>query len=296
MKTHYDVVTFGEVLWDLFEDGSDTYRRFVGGSSANVAVALARQGVHVAVVGAVGRDTFGDELAARLASFGVDTSFLVRLPERTAVTFIARGEGGEPHFMNYRHGSADMAFSARHITSSMANATWIHLGTSTLLTSGPAEATRAFDAHAFRHRAFKSIDLNARPHLWASAEAAFAALRHIAPGSALIKASLQDLASFGVGLEALREMAPGAVLVVTRGGGEATAYGAHGEVSVSARAAECVDATGAGDSFIAGLLAWLVRQGVTPDSPEWSDANLWTAALAHGHSLGALAVSKLGGS
>ncbi|WP_394829504.1 carbohydrate kinase [Pendulispora albinea] len=296
MKTHYEVITFGEVLWDLFEDGKDTYRRFVGGSSANVAVALARQGVRVAVVGGIGRDRFGDELAARLDALGVDTALLARLPERTALTFIARGQDAEPHFMNYRHASADMALSARHITPAMAHATWVHLGTSTLLTHGLSEATRAFEAHAIKHRALKSLDLNARPRLWESPSAAVAALRRIAPGSALIKASLGDLESFGLDAVALRAMAPEAVLVLTRGPGEATAYGAHGEVSLPAQAAECIDATGAGDSFIAGVLAHLVRREVTPSSPEWADANLWTQALAQGHSLGALAVSKLGGS
>jgi len=111
----------------------------------------------------------------------------------------------------------------------------------------------------------------------------------------LIKASLADLEVFGIGVGDLQALAPEAVVIVTRAAGEATAYGGHGEISLPAPPVVCVDATGGGDAFIGGVLAHLVEKGVGPSSPEWTDANLWTQALARGHSLGALAVSKLGG-
>jgi len=298
MKPPYDVVTFGEVLWDLFDDGQDIYRRFVGGGSSNVAVALARQGCRVGVVAGVGRDRFGDELIRRLEEFGVDTQFVVRLAERTALTFIARTGNGEPHFMNYRQASANLAIAARHITSAMARARWVHLGTCSLIANGGGlvEATRAFEAHAARHRAYKSIDLNARPNLWASQEAALDELERLLPGCALIKASLGDLVAFGIGVGDLKDIAPEAVALVTRGAEGATAYfGASGRVSIAPTPSTCVDATGAGDAFIAGVLAQLVESEVGPGSARWNDANLWTEALSRGHSLGAIAVSKLGG-
>jgi len=306
MNAPFDVVTFGEVLWDFFQvsdgaaerSGVDTYLRFVGGASGNVAVRLARQGLRVAPVAGIGRDRFGDELAQRLESVGVDTRFLVRLPERTAVTFISRDADGEPFFMNYRHGSANMALSAHHVAPAMANATWVHFGASTLGVENRAplgEATRAFDAHALEHRALKSIDLNARPHLWASPVAAVEELRQIAPGSALVKASLADLAALDIDVADLLELAPGCVVIVTRGAGEATAYGAHGEASLAPEAVACVDATGAGDAFTAGVLACLIAKRLTPSSPQWRDASLWMDVLARGHSLGARAVSQLGG-
>ena len=82
-----DVITFGEVLWDIFEVGEDTYRRELGGAPANLAVGLARLGVSVAIVGAVGADGFGDALATRLAREGVDIGQLAQLPNRTGLAF-----------------------------------------------------------------------------------------------------------------------------------------------------------------------------------------------------------------
>ncbi|WP_394850082.1 carbohydrate kinase [Pendulispora brunnea] len=298
MKVPYDVITFGEVLWDLFDDGEDTYRRFVGGGSSNVAVALAREGRRVAVVAGVGRDRFGDELIRRLDEFGVDTQFMVRLAERTALTFIARNANGEPHFTNYRQASANLALAARHITSSMARARWVHLGTCSLIanSNGMVEATRAFETHAARHRAYKSIDLNARPNLWANQNAALDELERLLPGCALIKASLGDLVAFGIGIGDLKDIAPDAVVLVTRGAEGATAYfGSSGRVSIAPTPTTPVDATGAGDAFIAGVLAHLVEKEAGPGSAAWGDPNLWTDALSRGHSLGVIAVSKLGG-
>jgi fructokinase len=69
-----EIVTFGEVLWDVFEIAPDTYRRVIGGAPANLAVVLARLGVRAAVIGAVGVDAFGEALRARLAAEGVSTS------------------------------------------------------------------------------------------------------------------------------------------------------------------------------------------------------------------------------
>jgi len=81
-----DVVCFGEILWDMFETRprrhvvvsiAREYRRELGGAPANVATGLARLGARVAVVGGVGRDSFGEALVTHLANDGVDVRFVV---------------------------------------------------------------------------------------------------------------------------------------------------------------------------------------------------------------------------
>ena len=67
------VVCFGEVLWDCLPKGL-----FLGGAPINAAYHLAKQGLQVLPVTAVGRDFLGDEVLRRVENWGVDTRFIGR--------------------------------------------------------------------------------------------------------------------------------------------------------------------------------------------------------------------------
>jgi ribokinase len=72
------------------------HRRFPGGKGANQAVAAARVGATVALVGCVGDDASGDDLLAELDAAGVDTTVVRRLPRVTTGTaFITLTPDGE---------------------------------------------------------------------------------------------------------------------------------------------------------------------------------------------------------
>jgi len=74
----------------------DRLQRFPGGKGANQAVAAARLGAEVAMVGRVGQDSFGDELLSNLMSDGVVTEGVERDPnEPTGAALILVEEGGE---------------------------------------------------------------------------------------------------------------------------------------------------------------------------------------------------------
>jgi ribokinase len=65
------------------------YRTFPGGKGANQAVAAARLGAHVTIIGCVGDDAFGREMRAILAREGIDiTHVLVHPDEATGVALI----------------------------------------------------------------------------------------------------------------------------------------------------------------------------------------------------------------
>ena len=96
------------------------------------------------------------------------------------------------------------------------------------------------------------------------------------------------------GLAWLREHAPRATWLVTRGPDSASAIGAHGEVTVPAPRGRCVDATGAGDAFVAGTLAVLLAAKAEPGTPRWKDPTLWRQALSVGHELAGKAISRPG--
>jgi fructokinase len=305
-----DVVCFGEILWDMFDTGrSDRdaaparraigrdFRRELGGAPANVATGLARLGASVAVVGGVGRDAFGEALVHHLAADGVDVRFVVKLPNRTGLTFVTRDASGEPRFLFYRHDSADLAVRAEHVVPAMGRARWVLVGSSTLMTRELGRATTRFLDLGERAGASVFVDLNVRAHLWPSRGAMERAIARLVRRAALVKASDADLRAVGGGASGLRWLerhAPQATWLVTRGSGVASAIGPHGSVDVPALRARCVDATGAGDAFIAGALATLVAAGAVPWSAAWFDARVWRTALRAGHMMGKKAVSRPG--
>ncbi|HEY3817204.1 MAG TPA: carbohydrate kinase [Polyangiaceae bacterium] len=293
-----DVVCFGEILWDLFETRRPgEYRRELGGAPANVATGLARLGAKVAVVGGVGRDGFGEALVAHLADDGVDVRFVVKLPNRTGLTFVTRDAAGEPAFLFYRHDSADLSVRAEHVVPAMGRARWALVGSSTLMTRELAGATTRFLDVAERAGASLFVDLNVRAHLWPSRAAMERAVGRLVGRAAVVKASDADLRAVAggrSGLGWLERHAPGATWLVTRGAGVASALGEHGSVDLPAERARCIDATGAGDAFIAGALAALVAARAVPGRRAWSDPEVWRTALRAGHIMGKKAVSRPG--
>ncbi len=60
---------------------AESFGAFRGGKGYNQAVALARLGAEVTMIGALGPDAYGDEFVAALEREGIDTSRMVRLPD-----------------------------------------------------------------------------------------------------------------------------------------------------------------------------------------------------------------------
>jgi fructokinase len=286
------VVTFGEVLWDVFEIEKDTYRRVIGGAPANLAVVLARLGIRSRVIGAVGADAFGDALRALIAKEGVDVSSIARLPERTGLAFVMRRADGEPTFLFYRRDTADMMLEPKHVRPNAFRGTGFAVcGTSTLVGKNLRAATLRFVELAARAKAHLVVDLNVRAHLWKSEREMRTRIAELVSHAALVKASTADLDALG-GKRFLSKIR--ATVLITAGAGVARAIGEHGTVEKRARAARCVDATGAGDAFLGGALAVLTSRGAFPGTPGWRDSAVFSDALAVGHMLGRQAVSKVG--
>jgi fructokinase len=298
-----DVACFGETLWDIYEAEpreaapiAATFRRELGGAPANVATALSRLGVRASIVGGIGKDRFGQALRQHLEADGVVTEHLVELPNRTGVTFVVRDAEGEPEFLFYRHDSADLAITAKHVTPAMAKAKWALVGTSTLQVPALAEATKKFLELVQKNKGLLFVDLNVRAHLWPDQDEMRKAIAALVKDAAVVKASEGDLTALAGrrGMSWLEENARGATWLLTRGGNGAAAVGEHGQITVATKRVRCVDATGAGDAFIAGVLAVLLASDARPGQKAWKDAQTWTRALEVGNMLGAKAVGSVG--
>jgi len=304
--TDWSVVCFGEVLWDVFErDGPEKtsgarFVREIGGAPANVATVLARMGIDVSLVGAVGDDRFGRDLRAALAAEGIAVPHLLLLPNRTGLAFVRRDATGEPSFLFYRHHTADVALTAAQITPAMGRARFGLVGTSTLMTPALRRATGTFVRHLRAAGGALVVDLNVRAHMWGNEDTMRRVVAGLVRHATIVKASGADLAALGGSLSRgkswLDEHAPRAVQVHTRGRGAASVVAPRLRVTVPVPqpGAPCVDATGAGDAFIAGTLARLVRSGAFPGTPAFESPLVWHEALTLGHRLGEKAIAKAG--
>jgi fructokinase len=304
-----DVLCFGEIIVDFFPAGpgiavrdADVFYRHAGGAPANMATGLARLGRRAGLMTLVGRDEFGAFLRRRLEEEGVDTAALGTHPSlRTGITFVAVSSAGERSFTFYRHPSADQAISEADVDpAQVARARVFHFGSSTLSREPARAATWKAVAAARAAGAIVSCDPNLRPHLWSDLDEARAQVRRAVAASDLVKVSDDELAPIvgtrdvDAGLAALRALGP-ALVVVTRGARGCVYDGvACGRGEAPGLEVPVVDTTGAGDGFVAGLLAQLAPAFAGGRRPGELTGDEVAAACAFANRVAARVVGRFG--
>jgi fructokinase len=297
-----DVIACGELLIDFVSTESErtlaessAFKKAAGGAPANVAVGVVRLGYCAGFMGQVGDDDFGHFLADTLRAAGVDTGGLHFSSEaRTALAFVSLRADGERSFMFYRHPSADMLWRPEDVDASYAsNARVFHYGSISLIGEPSRSATLAALDYARRAGALISYDPNLRLPLWPSSDAARSGMLAGCRHADLIKVSEEELAFLSG--EADPERGARALwherlrlLVVTRGAAGCTYFTPESSGQIAGFAVHPVDTTGAGDGFVAGLLAGLLDCDL-----RWSIATL-ERALRLGNAAGALTTTQHG--
>ena len=264
-----DVLCVGEMVIDFLPgEESGCYIRNAGGAPANVAIAVARNGLQSGFLGKVGDDDFGRFLVSVLEENGVENVCKTMTSEAvTTMAFVTLHEGGERTFTFARKPGADMLLSPDEISPAIIDrCTVVHAGSCSLSRSPAAEATiRALELGHDRGK-LVSFDVNYRNLLWDNDQAAaVTAVKRILGYVDLLKISEEEVALFG-GEAAIPQLMRdnGITLVMeTLGADGARCFLADEVIEVEGRKATAVDATGAGDAFWGGFLSSLIDQGVT---------------------------------
>ncbi|MFO1423362.1 MAG: PfkB family carbohydrate kinase [Candidatus Competibacteraceae bacterium] len=298
-----DAICLGELLIDLVPTvtgagliDAPAFVKAPGGAPSNVAVGLARLGVSSAFMGKVGDDAFGHFLADTLAEAGVDVSPLRFSTEaRTALAFVSLRADGEREFMFYRHPSADMLFNPQEVDiQAIQRAKLLHFGSISLIGEPSRGATlHAVDA-ARAAGCLISYDPNLRLPLWPDANAARDGML-LGLGKAYVVKLSDDESEFLTGIgdpqtacRALwREELK--LMVVTRGRAGCVYFTPEFSGEVASFAVEAVDATGAGDGFMAGLL-----QGLLADPGAFRDEARLRELCRFANAVGALTTLQRG--
>jgi fructokinase len=290
-----DVICLGELLIDFVPTVTPTtlieapaFKKAPGGAPANVAVGLARLGVSSAFMSKVGEDPFGHFLADTLAGAGVDVSCLLFTDEaRTSLAFVSLRADGDREFMFYRHPSADMLFAPEEVDhAALERARALHYGTISMISEPSRSATLHAVEVARQTGCLISCDPNLRLPLWPDAASARQGMLDAMSRAHVIKISDSELefltGSDDPSVARTQLWCEGTELMLITAGPEGCTYlTASSEGHVAGFQVDAIDATGAGDAFVAGILQGLVRDpGVLRDEPRLRELCRFANAVA----------------
>ncbi len=184
-----ELLTIGRISVDLYAeqlgvhlDDVRSFRKSVGGTATNVAVAAARLGHRSAVFTRVGNDPMGGYVRWALDhTFGVDTRYVGVHPTlRTPLAFATMEDPGEPVLDFYRAPQApDMTIESTDVDPGVVESVPILWFPTSCLSAEPSRST-IHELLAWRgRRAHTVLDLDWRPQFWASAADATAELDRV---------------------------------------------------------------------------------------------------------------------
>jgi ribokinase len=244
-----------------------------GGKGANQAVAAARAGATVSMIGAVGTDAHGDRSVAALADEGIDTSRVRRAEgEPTGVAIIAVGPRGENQIVVApgANGSLELEEADRALIREAG----------AVLTNHEIPPATTLDALRTAHEAGVTAILNPAPARALSSEVLSLGPILTPNEHELIVAIGNDITGAALDELAARHRGP---IVVTQGpAGALLVDGGRRERFEGRLAPHVVDTTGAGDAFC-GVLAARMATGSSLDD-----------AIVAANAAGALAVGAAG--
>ena len=298
------IVTLGEVVADVYEEQtpSEVELQFTarpGGAPANVAVAVAKLGARASFVGRLGDDLFGDFILRALHAVGVETTAIRREPPptRTTLAFVEISKDGNREFTFYRSvPAADELLAPEDIRrESLSGASFANFGSIPLIKDPARSATRKFAQLAIDMDVPVAFDVNLREHLWNSLDEFREAIEPMLGLATVIKLSADELAPV-LGTEDPEQgagmlLSRGATLALVSMGHQGAFYATktfHG-TAPAFEAERVLDATGAGDAFLAATLVHLA------ETPGWREREASVhEAVRRGTAAGAMACAEFG--
>jgi ribokinase len=254
----------------------DSLLRAAGGKGANQAVAAARLGATVTMIGRVGHDSFGHDLSRALRDEGISTRWVRGSERATGAALIEVDEHGENSIAVSPGANADLL--PEDVPRKAIDAADVVVA--------PLEVPLASVEEAFRLARLASVRtvLNAAPAQ--EIPAALLRLTDVVICNEVELAMLLGRRAVAPGQEAAAARAlrggPDQLVVVTLGERGALAVVGDEVLEQPAFEVTAIDSVGAGDAFVAGFSVALVQSADVP------------AALRFGCAAGALATTRRG--
>lgn len=262
------VWVLGDAVVDLLPEGEHSLLKCPGGAPANVAVGIARLAGNSGFIGRVGNDPFGYFMKQVLNAEQVDTTCMYHDElHRTSTVVVALDEQGERSFTFMVRPSADLFIEPDDLPA-FETGQWLHT-CSIALSAEPSRSTTFLAMERIKQAGGKvSFDPNIRTDLWPDEEALRSCLTRALALADVVKLSVEELefitgeSDLPAGITRFNNLHSPALLLVTQGKDGVMVHFQGSTHHFPARPVVCVDTTGAGDAFVAGLLCGLADQGM----------------------------------
>ena len=273
----FNVVALGELLIDFTENGvspqgNTLFEANPGGAPCNVLAMLGKLGRTCAFIGKVGNDMFGQQLRQVAEDAGICMDALTVDPQvRTTLAFVKTLPGGDRDFSFYRNPGADMMLTPEEIRADVISGSRIfHFGTLSLTHEPVRSATRKAVALAKECGAIISFDPNLCPPLWDDLEEAKEQIAWGLSQCDVLKIADNELefmtgeTDFDKGAAILKKQYPNIKLLCATAGAEGS-HAYFGDVKTFQPAFKLggtIETTGAGDTFCACVLNFVLERGL----------------------------------
>lgn len=271
------VAVAGEALIDLIASRDGTFTPCLGGAVYNLARALSRQGIGVSYLNPLSSDRFGRLLTEQLIADEVHLAQPRPVQEVTALAVVNLDESGHPDYAFYREGVADRQVTASTLQAATAQYKHIEM----VCTGALALDARDQDHYLPWLKAHKQaghwvvVDANLRPSVMPDLDSYRSSIHAALALADVIKVSDEDLVHLNLAamppLEAaktLLQQTSAQLIALTLGEKGAWLLTRSGVSCFAKENApiQVIDTVGAGDSFLAGLIAAILTHGSQLDN------------------------------
>jgi 2-dehydro-3-deoxygluconokinase len=263
------IACIGECMIELSQGTGNQLTRSYGGDTLNTAIYLARLGVSVDYVTALGDDPFSDEMIAGWKDEGIGTGRVVRLKGKLPGLYAIRtNQAGERSFYYWRENSAARMLldlpQTGEILAALSGYGMVYLSGITLSLYGPDGRQRLLDALKTIRKGGTRVafDTNFRPIGWPAVDTARQVYRDMFGIADIVLASVDDLTLlFGARVEMdVIDRIPAHEVVLKLATPASIVRHDGTDVTVHAEpVGKVLDTTAAGDSFSAAYLAARLR-------------------------------------
>ncbi len=309
-----DVICLGRAAVDLYSEqigsaleDANSFKKYLGGSSANIAFGTARMGLKSAMLTRVGDEHMGRFVRNELERAGVDVSHVVTDKERlTGLVLLGIKDKDTFPLIFYRENCADMAVSESDFDESFIASSKALLITGTHFSTESTNKTamKAIE-HARSNNTKVVVDIDYRPVLWGLAGKGEGENRFVSNESVTDHLlSIMPLCDLVVGTEEEFHIAGGsedtieclrrirkvsdAEFVVKRGALGCSVFKAEipdtldEGITCYGVKVEVLNVLGAGDAFLSGYLRGWIAQETTEKACDYANASGAIVVSRHG--------------